>query len=557
MAIKYDGKYLFKKMAFDQQKVPVFLEVKTKEWVYYGENNDYPEYLLKLYNRSPKHNAIINSKVNYIIGAGMSVDVQRLTVGKQGELWSFIREFDLVNVAKKCIVDYEIFGGFALEVVWSKNGKRIAELNHFDFSKIRINTDEDKFFFTKRWVIYDKNGNYKINPKPDKEDDWEEFEPFDDENPSGSQLYYCKEYRPALDVYPLPGYIGANVAIETDIEINNYHYNNLKNGFTATILLNFYNGIPTEDEQTKLEKMIKTKLAGSDNAGKFIMNFSDGKDKSCEVTVLQMSDAHEQFEMLRQDTMQEIFIGHRITSPMLMGVRTEGQLGGRSELVEANELFKNIYVKPKQGVIEKVFNSLLRINGFEDRLRFNEPSPISPVEPYNDNPQGKAATPTTAKVKSTTVTHKYKAENLIKIFSKYGRSKKGFEFIKSSPLNFFNDEKELEEKESSFMRFDDKDNKSAGITGNLPDIIKTKTTSLVYSYEWRAGFSMSDYDESREFCKKLMDLDRIYTRQEINMISSEVGYSVFLHMGGWYTEPGTDKHLPHCRHEWNMHAIIE
>jgi DNA-binding MarR family transcriptional regulator len=179
-----------------------------------------------------------------------------------------------------------------------------------------------------------------------------------------------------LDVYPLPDYIGANVAIETDIEINNYHFNNIKNGFSATALINFSNGVPQEEEKPVIEKQIQQKFTGTDNAGKFIINFSDGKDKAPEVLILNQSDAHHQFEQLRKDVMQEMFVGHRITSPMLLGVRVEGQLGGRSEMIEANELFQNTYITPIQESINEIFNMLITFNGVEGKLSLNKVKPI-------------------------------------------------------------------------------------------------------------------------------------------------------------------------------------
>jgi len=362
---------------FNTHKVPEFKEQKGKDYVLFGTDNAYPEYILKLYNRSAKHNAIINSKANYILGNGWSFDELGVDAVQKSKMQLFINGFEepLNDLTRKIILDYELFGGFALEVTWSKDGKKIAGLAHVDFTYVRSNQDNTEFYYTKNW--YKKSGESFLKTNtPEDSEDFTVYKPYGEDDKKKPQLLYYKMYRPSLDVYPLPEYLGANVAIETDIEINNYHYNNLKNGFTATVLINFNNGVPTDEEKKKIQKEIETKLSGSDNAGKFILSFGDGKDKSAEVIVLNMSDAHTMFEQLRKDTMQEMFVGHRITSPMLMGVRVEGQLGGRTEMIEANELFQATYVNPKQKIFERIFNEFADINGLRPNLKLTKSSPI-------------------------------------------------------------------------------------------------------------------------------------------------------------------------------------
>lgn len=472
---------------FESHKVPEFKEVKDKDFVYFGEKNNYPEYLLSLYNRSAKHNAIINSKASYIFGNGFGVNDSFVSVFDKAKLNEVLQGFDstqkLNEIAKKIILDYEIFGGFAIEIIWSKDKKKIAKLNQVDFSKLRSNKDNTEFYYTSKWYE-NKNGRIVQNKNPELEEDFKVYKAFDVNNSGGSQLLYYKQYRPSLETYPLPEYLGANVAIETDIEISNYHYNNLKNGFTATVLINFNNGKPKDEEMEVIESQIKEKLTGSDNAGKFIISFADGKDKSAEVTVLSMSDAHEQFAQLRKDTMDEIFVGHRITSPMLMGVRVEGQLGGRSEIIEANELFEASYVEPKRKVFEEIFNELIAVNGLKPFLKLIPKDPIgldwfgndkifslltvdeqrekaglrasvkdasaetlgalNSISPLVANKVIESMTinemralvglnPTTSVSKTTESTNVFNSQN---IFSKYGKSKDEFETIYEEPLNF-------------------------------------------------------------------------------------------------------------------------
>jgi len=597
---------------FESHKVPEFKEVKDKDFVYFGEKNNYPEYLLSLYNRSAKHNAIINSKANYIFGNGFGINDSFVSVFDKAKLNEVLQGFDstqkLNEIAKKIILDYEIFGGFAIEIIWSKDKKKIAKLNQVDFSKLRSNKDNTEFYYTSKWYE-NKNGRIVQNKNPELEEDFKVYKAFDVNKSGGSQLLYYKQYRPSLETYPLPEYLGANVAIETDIEISNYHYNNLKNGFTATVLINFNNGKPKNDEEMEaIESQIKEKLTGSDNAGKFIISFADGKDKSAEVTVLSMSDAHEQFAQLRKDTMDEIFVGHRITSPMLMGVRVEGQLGGRSEIIEANELFEASYVEPKRKVFEEIFNELIAVNGLKPFLKLIPKDPIG-LDWFGNQNLYSLMTMDEKREKAglKSLKQNFSKQN---IFSKYGKNKDEFETIYEEPLNFKGyldlQERELRLRAEKFVEVGGKSiqrsiidllskepntpikdiakvlNKSEAIiqkeidvlvskkilteskTGYTPttkgsDIIDEKPATtvdifLMYDYRKRKeADGNSIKPTTREFCRDILAENKLYDLSEIQQMSSELGYDVFESTGGFWNDNGVIK--PHCRHEWVQKVV--
>src|SRR3990167_203784 len=365
----------FSVLKFDAQKPPLFLEVKGKEWVSFGANNDYPYYLIDLYNRSAKHNAIINGKVMYVLGGGWES-----SDGDSENLKGFIERANpyesLDEVTRKVITDYELFDGFAIEVIWDRGGQSLASLSHVDFCNVRVNKEGSEFYYTKNWFIKGTDGSKRKNREPEESDDWQVYTPYSSLKKKGKQLLYVKAFRPDLGEYPLPSYIGAVQYIDVDTEIANYHYSNLKNGFSASYMLKFYNGVPTDEEKKKIEAQIKEKLAGSGNAGKFFLNFSDGKDRSAEIEVIPMSESDDQFQALNLTVQQELFSGHRVTSPMLFGIKTEGQLGGRTELIEANELFQNTYVRPRQQYIESIFASLSEDSGIKGELRLKKLEPI-------------------------------------------------------------------------------------------------------------------------------------------------------------------------------------
>jgi hypothetical protein len=353
-------------------KVPEFKEEASKEWVIYGTDdpwrNRYPDYLLHLFNRSAKHYAIVNGKVDYIVGNGWSVDGTGLTTVNLARLQKFINEPNpdetLNEILAKVAVDLEIFGGFALEIIPDKKGG-MAEIRHAEFAKYRVSKDGKQFFYSEDWK--------SSTPK-----DVETIPAFDwTEKPTGKQLLYVKAYHPQSDWYPLPPYLGAVPYIEIDYEIANFHLSSVKNGFVAGTMINFFNGQPTEEEQQAIEDKITEKFCGTDNANKILLNFNDSKEQSAEILRMDGNDFDKRFDILNDTVRQEIFTGHRIVDPALFGIQDTGMFTNRTQIRDSYELFKNTYVNGRQRFIESIFNGLASLAGFEKRLIIQDSEPIS------------------------------------------------------------------------------------------------------------------------------------------------------------------------------------
>lgn len=562
-------------------KTPEFRESKRYRWVEYGSfkgehaklTNLYPDYLLDLFNRSAKHNAIVSSKADYIAGNGVSEPMEAN------------RFEDMDTLAKKIALDLEIFGGFALAVKKNPAGG-VAEIYHKDFSKIRVGKGKvRRYFYSPDWSKRD----------PSREKGWKEYQPFS-KAAGDTSMYYFKEYRPAMDAYPLPGYIGAVPYCEIDYEIANFHLSNIKNGFWGSFMINFLNGNPTPEEKDEIEERIKGKFSGSDNAGRFILNFADGKERAAELLALNPANMDKLFIELGKTVQQEIFTGHQVTSPMLFGVRTEGQLGGRTEILEAYELFKETYVGPKQRKIEKVLRDILGRD-----IRLNEMAPMkqsiaNPVmrELNKLNPLlGATALDMMGPEKQAAAKKMtFKDEkDVIALFASYGVPKKNYEILQSrvmfgseqevlveflsskqkEVLKVLKDSPNLEPSEvAKAVGITEKDAKviirglkrsgyltGEGVSEEGDDILADDPVSfqILYSYEWRKPYGPQDIRTSRDFCKQLLALDRLYSRSEIDLISAATGRNVWEMRGGWYTRPGTDTHLPYCRHIWKQNIV--
>jgi hypothetical protein len=355
-----------------EHKVPVMLENKAGKYITYGAFNEYPYYLLDNYRRSSKHNAIVNGKVNYIVGGGWQPG-EKMTVEQQARYAKFFdglsEHDDLNDITEKLVLDLELFNGFAVAVTWNKMGT-IAKMEHIPFEKIRVDKDE-RMFQVADW--YD-DAMIQLYPKIG---DVEKIPAFDADNRIGKQLFYYRVYAAGVKSYPLPEYMGGLAYIEADCQIANFHNNNLRNNFWGGYLINFNNGIPTPEEQGDIERQIKRKFSGTDNAGRFVVTFNDDVSKAPTLEPLTPSDMDKQFEILNKTVQQEIFISHRVVNPMLFGVKTEGQLGGRQELVEAYELFKATYVNDRVRKVERMINYLGSFNGVEGME-------LIPVEPITE-----------------------------------------------------------------------------------------------------------------------------------------------------------------------------
>lgn len=542
---------------FENNTVPTFKEVKGKDWVSYGDRNDYPDYLLKLFNRSAKHNAIVTGKVHYIKGKGFIVKEDGLTVEQRAKLENFLKNINNNDTADdllyKISTDLEIFGGFAVQIIPNTIKTNVAQIYHLDFSKLRVDKSKEKIWYCNDW----QNPN-----KP--ESGLMELEPFDEKKFSG--VYYFTQYRPGIQNYPMPEYMGAIPYVEMDYEISNFHLNNIKNGFSAGTMISFNNGEPENDEQKKIiEKLVKKKTTGTDNAGQLLIVFSNGKDSAPTVTALTPNNFDKLFDTLNQTVQQEIFTGHKITSPMLFGIKTEGQLGGSTELREAAELFQNSYVAAKQSMIENEFNYLMEIAGYGPVL---EIQPIDPIS-FSVSEQSLLQVLTVDEIRAklgyapkeaqqAQTMHKFSSHDEIEVFKKYGFSKGDYQIVNSEEVE---DKFDANLKELAFyfqrQRFDDVIGPNAT---NPDDIIKNPGTpkieriEVMYSYEVRKGVP-DPITESRPFCTKLMELDRLYTRADITKMSQQLGYDVWEKRGGFYHNPKTDVTTPYCRHIWNQNLV--
>jgi len=343
------------KINFERASVPVFSEVLQRSpWVYYGDNNLLPQYFIELYDNCAIHKAVITSKVNQIMGDGVvSLNNPMATI-------NLINPKENVSeVMRKCALDFMMFGGFALNVIWSKDRKSIAEIYHIDFSRIRSGKLNDKdevesYFYSADW----KNPR-KFVPI--------EIKPFSQEESDPNQLVYYKTYVPSMDYYPIPDWSAGQRAIEIDIETKNFHMNNLRKGMVPSLWINYTNGIPGEEEQRTLVRALESQYGGTDNAGQAIISFNESKEQSPEIIQIPRNDNDNYYQSLNDDISRSILSAHRVSSAELFGIATAGKLGAANEITEHSEYFRKMVIMPYQNCLLPVFDKLVS-------LKFQKPT---------------------------------------------------------------------------------------------------------------------------------------------------------------------------------------
>jgi len=581
----------FQIIQFAEAKQPEYKEKKGEGYIQYGEKNDYPQYLIDLFNKSAKHNAIVRSKVHYISGNGWS--------GSEEFIQHVNRTETLNDLTRKVSLDIELFGGAFLEVIWSVTGK-VAEIWHCDYSKFRTNKDNTQYWYKEDWK--DRSEQYVVYPA------------FNPKNPVGKQIYYIKEYRPNTGAYSLPGYFGALNYIESDIEVSKHVLGNAKTGFSASKLITLPNGEPSPDEQRVVHNKFKNTYTGADGI-KYMLAFVNDASRKPIVDDLGQSDLTKE-DFGRVDTLIQtnIFSGHQITTPSIFGIAEAGKLGSRTEMRDGYEIFKNTYVNAKQIELESTFNMLAGFAGYPEDLKIIPCEPIglelseqtllqiAPKEWLLE----KAGIDITKYEQPQVPVQQSFSEDFSCLYE-FGEDKEKFMVwkqksvfesanfadvtqLQGNVLDLISKDKRITPEviadtlgeevgvikrvisnltDKGFLNI--KDVKiGEGIDSNiqiertltspLADILEkikpiTRELLIRYSYEWKPGFSNADKPSSRPFCVEMMNANKLYSRSEIEQLSARLGYSVWDRKGGWYTKPGTNIHLESCRHEWRSNIV--
>ena len=330
-------------------------ESKDKEFVKFGYDNQFPNNTIDLYNKSSIHASCVNAIVEGIVGNGLTANDESYLshANNTGDTWNDIYE--------RIALDYYLHGAFALEIIYSRDKTRISEVYHVDFSHIRAREKDHRgkipgYFISSEW-------NEKARFTNVDQDDilyLPTYNPFlKEEQPS--QIYVSYKYHPAQEFYPLPNYIAAYKIIEVDVQVDNFHCNNLLNGMVPSLAITTYNNAG-DDELREIQRQLEVSYGGTDNAGSIVyMDVADPSLKP-DIQPIQSTSTDTYYSTVNDLVMQKVLTAHRITSGLLLGIKEPGSLGGKQEMMDSYLLFQTMVIEPLQKDILSCLEKIMKFN---------------------------------------------------------------------------------------------------------------------------------------------------------------------------------------------------
>ena len=547
---------------------PVITEVRGRDWISYGDANGewanlYPQFLIDLYYSSSISAAIINATADMINGKDIIIDDEE--DGELNERRVKLQNFmdransneTLHEVLKKVAFDFKLQGAYALNIVWSKDRTQIAEIYHVPVEKIRVERPDELgkvrgYFVSNDWTNTRTNKPYRV-PAFNAND-----------RTSANQILYTGLYSPNMNAYFTPDYVSCNNWALIDSRVSEYHLNNISNGFSGSYMISFANGIPSAEERNEIERSLAAKFTSQDNAGKFILTFSDDKTRVPEITPISPSDLDKQYLALQEMLTSNIMSGHRVTSPMLMGIKNDTGLGNNAdELNSAANFYLNSVVMPYQHQILKTLSKLFKINDMDMSVSFVQLKPIT-LEFTSEDLKGimsedelreeMGLAPLDVEVREDF--SKVEKTELDSFIEEFGEDiNEDWELVEEEIVDGehqdFNFEEVLNDVASEKIELASTGSPKPGRKSEQDGISK-KTSDYFrvrYVYE-NDNFLTNKSGTKRKFCRQMMGAKKLYRKEDIiNMGKKAVNpgfgphgsdtYSIWLYKGG-----------PQCFHFW-------
>ena len=359
----------FRIVNFSSHTTPKAVESPAKDWVTYGEDNNYFQYLIDRYNGSAVNNAIISSVGDQIYGEGLSATDSNRKPLDFAKMRTIFKAEDLRRVAG----DLKLLGQAAFNIVWNKGKTEILKAKHIPMQNLRPEKATEgeikAWYYSDNWTEFRKE---RYRPK--------RVEAFDGSRGEETQILVIKPYAAGFFYFSPVDYAGSLKWAEIDEEIATYHLTNIQNGFAPSMMVNFNNGLPTEDEQRVIERKVEQKLQGT-GGKKFLLSFNDDSSTATTIESLPISEASEQYKFLSEEATKKILVGHKVTSPMLFGIKDATGFGNNAdEIKTASQLWDNTVIKPKQNIMLEAIDSVLAVNNIVLDTYFKTLQPIEFIE---------------------------------------------------------------------------------------------------------------------------------------------------------------------------------
>jgi hypothetical protein len=535
---------------------PEIVEKSNKQWVAYGSDNNYFGYLIDRYNGSPTNNAIINGVSQMIYGKGLDA----LDSNKKPEAYAKMITLFKKDCVRKLCYDLKLMGQCSIQVIYSKDRKTIAQVEHIPVENLRAEKCNEKGEITAYYYSDDWS-----NVKPRTE--LKRIPAFGTSNES-IEIIYVKPYRAGYKYYSSPDYQGGLQYAELEEEISNYHLNNILNGLAPSMLINFNNGTPNAEERQNLENRIYSKFSGSSNAGKFILAFNDNAESQATIEPIQLSDAHNQYQFLSDESGKKIMVAHRVVSPMLLGIKDSTGLGNNAdELQTASVLMDNTVIRPFQHLLIDAFDSILAYNNISLKLYFKTLQPLEFTDLENVEDEETREEETGVKLAKDLPKELGSdiADALIDLGQDEADLLSDFDLMDEREVNY--DQEDGLDELITDLNKPNTEEKEKSTLAKIWEFVSTGSAKPFRESE-QDGESKQEAEEgntflvrymyspqkysanSRPFCKKMVDAKKVYRKEDIISMDTKVvnagfgkggsdTYSIWLYKGG-----------ARCQHKW-------
>ena len=500
---------------------PKIKEVRGKEWVSYGEDNNYFQYLIDRYNGSPTNNAAINGLSEMIYGKGLDATDSNRKPDQYAQAITLLKK----DCVRKLVYDLKLMGSCAMQVIYSKDRTKIAQVEHFPIETLRAEKcneegDIEAYYYFKDWA------NIKTSDEPKRI-------PCFGYSKESIEIYVVKPYRAGFYYYSPVDYQGGLQYSELEEEISNYHLNNIMNGLAPSMLINFNNGVPNEEQRRLIENKIYEKFSGTSNAGKFILSFNDNADAQANIEPVQLSDAHNQYQFLSDESSRKILVSHRIVFSMLLGIKDNTGLGNNAdELKTASILMDNTVIRPFQNLLIDAFDQILAYNSISLNLYFKtlQPLEFTDLENVVDDETREEETGVKMSKQNPKAT-----KELADLLQEFGEDEDldNWELVDERAVDY--DQEDALDKMIGLA--------STGIARpNAKSVQDGEENNLRFKVRYQYA-PLTIQDNSRDFCQKMVTAKKIYRKEDIQAMSQRAvnagwgadgadTYDIWLYKGG-------------------------
>ena len=512
---------------------PIISESKKSEWVEYGSDNNYYQYLIDRYTYSSTNNAVINNIVKLIYGKGLAASNAEEKVIEYAQFLSLINS----SCVKKVITDVKLLGQGAFQVIKTQDKTAIAKVYHIPVQLLRPEKcneegDIEAYYYSDNWQDVKKYPPKRIPV----------FGSSDEE----IEILYIQPYSVGMKYFSLVDYQGSLPYALLEQEISDYLINEVQNGFSGTKVINFNNGVGSEEEMDAVESKVISKLTGS-KGKRVIVSFNDDETKKTTVDDIPLNNAPDHYTYLSEECTRKILLGHNVTSPLLFGISSTNGFGSNAdELKNSFILYYNLVIKPYQDLIIEYIDKILSYNGISLNLYFDTLKPLE-FSGYTDEIEQ-------AQEEETAYLSK-QDESIANKLIELGEDEdlNNWLLIDEYPVDYETDDQEnkmlLNEVKLSLK------DKLVNLvsTGYARPNITSKQDKVIDQVKFitRYVYAGETTSKSRPFCKKMISANKIYRKEDIVKMSEEAVNEGWGPKGASTYDIWKYKGGGSCHHRWN------